>query len=258
MAFLLRRTTTARIGRRISTMTGGSGSALVYSRKIMPIRTRRHARCADRDSFRSPDGGKGPFNLLPARHGDHHGLWIDPQIPTASSMRATAAACRFHRTAGNPGPRRTPADGAVLSRRRPTMIFPITSMVLSRTIRASPLQAGTDEGAIIARDLYGRRRGRMRVCHSLIHRFNLVYSNSENFIVRWTSAPPRAGSFPCGRSTRRGARRPISNTASMTSPLMMSPHNPDTALYGMEASIARRMTATAGTAISGDLTRVDK
>src|SRR5205823_4361884 len=30
--------------------------------------------------FRSVDGGK-TFNLLPARHGDHHGLWIDPQNP---------------------------------------------------------------------------------------------------------------------------------------------------------------------------------
>ena len=28
-------------------------------------------------AFRSVDGGK-TFNLLPARHGDHHGLWIDP------------------------------------------------------------------------------------------------------------------------------------------------------------------------------------
>src|SRR5206468_9465923 len=27
--------------------------------------------------FRSTDGGK-TFQLLPARHGDHHGLWIDP------------------------------------------------------------------------------------------------------------------------------------------------------------------------------------
>ncbi|MGH7938330.1 MAG: WD40/YVTN/BNR-like repeat-containing protein, partial [Chthoniobacterales bacterium] len=31
-------------------------------------------------AFRSVDGGK-TFNLLPARHGDHHGLWIDPQNP---------------------------------------------------------------------------------------------------------------------------------------------------------------------------------
>ncbi|MEY2551931.1 MAG: hypothetical protein QOG12_2075, partial [Verrucomicrobiota bacterium] len=30
--------------------------------------------------FRSVDGGKS-FNLLPARHGDHHGLWIDPLNP---------------------------------------------------------------------------------------------------------------------------------------------------------------------------------
>src|SRR6266403_1549981 len=30
--------------------------------------------------FKSVDGGK-TFNLMPARHGDHHGLWIDPQNP---------------------------------------------------------------------------------------------------------------------------------------------------------------------------------
>jgi photosystem II stability/assembly factor-like uncharacterized protein len=30
--------------------------------------------------FRSPDGGK-TFKLLPAPHGDHHGLWIDPTNP---------------------------------------------------------------------------------------------------------------------------------------------------------------------------------
>ena len=31
-------------------------------------------------AFRSVDGGK-TFNLLPAPHGDHHGLWIDPKNP---------------------------------------------------------------------------------------------------------------------------------------------------------------------------------
>jgi photosystem II stability/assembly factor-like uncharacterized protein len=30
--------------------------------------------------FRSTDGGK-TFTLLPAPHGDHHGLWIDPTNP---------------------------------------------------------------------------------------------------------------------------------------------------------------------------------
>src|ERR1700682_6630691 len=30
--------------------------------------------------FRSVDGGKS-FTLLPARHGDHHGLWLEPDNP---------------------------------------------------------------------------------------------------------------------------------------------------------------------------------
>ena len=34
--------------------------------------------------FPPVDGGKS-FTLLPARHGDHHGLWIDPQNPRADA-----------------------------------------------------------------------------------------------------------------------------------------------------------------------------
>ena len=35
--------------------------------------------------FRSTDGGR-TFNLLPAPHGDHHGLWIDPDNPDQSDQ----------------------------------------------------------------------------------------------------------------------------------------------------------------------------
>src|SRR5207247_1658342 len=40
--------------------------------------------------FKSVDGGK-TFNLLPARHGDHHGLWIIRQTQTVSQMSVTVA-----------------------------------------------------------------------------------------------------------------------------------------------------------------------
>ena len=47
-------------------------------------RTRKSAdtvvRLLNTGLFKSVDGGK-TFNLMPARHGDHHGLWIDPTNP---------------------------------------------------------------------------------------------------------------------------------------------------------------------------------
>ena len=46
--------------------------------------------------FRSVDGGK-TFNLLPARHGDHHGLWIDPKDPQRIANANDGGAQRLDR-----------------------------------------------------------------------------------------------------------------------------------------------------------------
>jgi len=40
--------------------------------------------------FRSTDAGR-TFNLLPAPHGDHHGLWLDPDHPERMITAMTAA-----------------------------------------------------------------------------------------------------------------------------------------------------------------------
>ena len=66
-------------------------------------------------AFRSVDGGK-TFNLLPARHGDHHGLWIDPTNPNRIGNANDGGASILDRRRQNLDDAKQSADGAVLSR----------------------------------------------------------------------------------------------------------------------------------------------
>jgi len=62
------------------------------------------------------DGGK-TFERLNAPHGDHHGLWIDPQNPQRM-INGNDGGATISVDGGKIGPRRETTDGAVLSRRR--------------------------------------------------------------------------------------------------------------------------------------------
>jgi photosystem II stability/assembly factor-like uncharacterized protein len=55
--------------------------AWYYSHVIADPKTANTVYVLNTGAFRSTDGGK-TFELLPAPHGDHHGLWIDPTNPS--------------------------------------------------------------------------------------------------------------------------------------------------------------------------------
>ena len=64
-----------------STTTSVTASAPGTSLTSSPIRKQQDTvYVLNTGAFRSNDGGK-TFDLLPAPHGDHHGLWIDPTNP---------------------------------------------------------------------------------------------------------------------------------------------------------------------------------
>ena len=67
-------------------------------------------------AFRSVDGGK-TFTLFPARHGDHHGLWIDPKNPERLANANDGGASVSNRWRQDMDDAGEPADRAVLSRR---------------------------------------------------------------------------------------------------------------------------------------------
>jgi hypothetical protein len=77
-----------------STMTDGSGAP--YFSKIYADPKRADTLYAEHGTL--PLDRRRQDVQPPARHGDHHGLWIDP---AASSMRATAA-LPFPPTAASP------------------------------------------------------------------------------------------------------------------------------------------------------------
>src|SRR5213595_2938444 len=94
--------------------------------------------------FRSVDGGK-TFNLLPARHGDHHGLWIDPENPIGSAMRMTAAPAS-RSTVEKHGRRKIISRPRSSITSQSTTLFRITFTARSRTTRtwvsrAEPIRA---------------------------------------------------------------------------------------------------------------------
>jgi photosystem II stability/assembly factor-like uncharacterized protein len=82
--------------------------------------------------FKSVDGGK-TFNLMPARHGDHHGLWIDPTNPNRIANVSDGGA-RIGQVKITSRPRN-------FTTWLETMLSPITFTARNRTIRMLVLQA---------------------------------------------------------------------------------------------------------------------
>jgi photosystem II stability/assembly factor-like uncharacterized protein len=90
--------------------------------------------------FRSVDGGKS-FTLLPARHGDHHGLGSIHKIPIASRTPMTEARVS-QLTAEKRGRPKTTSRLRSFTTFPWTTLFHITFTARNRTIRALALQAG--------------------------------------------------------------------------------------------------------------------
>jgi len=93
-----------------------TGSAPGTSVTSSPTQECRHVYVLNTGMFRSGDAGK-TFTLLPAPHGDHHGLWIDSANPRRMIMAMTAAP-RLARRRADLEHAVQPAHGAVLPRDR--------------------------------------------------------------------------------------------------------------------------------------------
>ena len=84
-----------------------------YLRRPEELWTR--STCSTPALFRSTDAGK-TFTLLPAPHGDHHGLWIDPANPQRMINGNDGGADHLHRWRENLEHAKEPAYRAVLPR----------------------------------------------------------------------------------------------------------------------------------------------
>jgi photosystem II stability/assembly factor-like uncharacterized protein len=187
--------------------------------------------------FRSTDGGK-TFQLLPARHGDHHGLWIDPDN-TNRLINASDGGASISLDGGK---------SWSTQNNQPTAQFYHVFVDGAQQDNSSiGIECYVDEGAIVARDWYDVGGGECGFIVVDPRDANIIYSDSENFIGRFDKKSQQVrvvSVWPVDASGH--AASDLLHRFNWTSPLIMSPHNPDTLYVGMNACSRRRMMATAG------------
>jgi photosystem II stability/assembly factor-like uncharacterized protein len=207
--------------------------------------------------FRSTDGGR-TFELLPARHGDHHGLWIDPTDPDRmieSSDGGASISFDHGKTWTTQANQPTAQFYHVSVDNR----FPYYLYGAQQDNSSVAIASMDDEGAIIERDWYDVAGGECGFIIADPRDANITYGSSENFIGRLDRHNMQQQLIPVWPVDASGhAAKDLEHRFNWTSPLAMSPFDPDTLYYGMERLYRTSDRGGSWTAISSDLTRNDK
>jgi photosystem II stability/assembly factor-like uncharacterized protein len=207
--------------------------------------------------FRSVDGGKS-FTLLPARHGDHHGLWIDPENPS-------------HIANANDGGAAITTDGGktwTTQKNQPTAqfyhvavdnAFPYHIYGAQQDNSNVGIASRTDSGVIGPQDWFVAGGGECGFVLPDPRDWHVIYSNNEGYITRYDKNKEQSQEvsvWPLDNSGHGAVD--LVHRFQWISPLMLSPHNPDVIYTGGEAVFKSMDQGNSWTQISGDLTRNDK
>ena len=207
--------------------------------------------------FRSVDGGK-TFNLLPARHGDHHGLWIDPKNP----QRLANA---------NDGGASVSVDGGrtwTTQNNQPTAQFYHVAVDNAYPYHIYGAQqdnsnvgiASRSENGVIGREDWFEAGG--GECGFVIpdpRDWHIIYSNNEGFITRYDKTKEQSQEVSVWPLDNSGhGAEDLVHRFQWISPILLSPHDPNTIYTAGEAVFKSTDQGHSWAAISRDLTRNDK
>ncbi len=208
--------------------------------------------------LRSTDGGR-KWELLPAPHGDHHGLWIDPADPSrminANDGGATVSldTGKTWSTVENQ-PTAQFYHVAVDSNRFPYWVYGAQQDNTNLT------PASFDDAGVIGPRVWFPAGG--GECGFVVpdpRDPNIIYSSSENFIARFdkrNGISQDISAWPIDNSGHPASE--LAHRFNWTSPLMLSPHDPDV-LYAASESVWKSTDhGHSWTIISPDLTRNDR
>ena len=207
--------------------------------------------------YRSTDGGKS-FNLLPARHGDHHGIWIDP-TNTSRIIESSDGGASITYDRGKTWTSQDNQPTAQFYHVAVDNRFPYFLYGAQQDNSNLAVASRDDEGAITDKDWYNAGGGECGFVIADPRDAQIIYSTAENFIVRFdrhTYQDRVISVWPVDASGH--AAKDLDHRFNWTSPLAMSPFNADTLYYGMEKLYKTTNDGSSWTAISGDLTRNDK
>jgi photosystem II stability/assembly factor-like uncharacterized protein len=208
--------------------------------------------------FRSTDGGK-TFTLLPAPHGDHHGLWIDPTNP----MRMIN---------GNDGGATITTDGGktwTTLENQPTAQFyhviadnqyPYYVYGAQQDNSTIAIASRTDFGVIGRADWYPVGGGESGYIAPDPRDANIVYAGgNEGVITRYSRRDQQAQDVSVWPLDTSGhGAGDFKYRFQWTEPIIISPHDPNTIYTAGQFVFKSADQGMSWTQISPDLTRNDK
>jgi photosystem II stability/assembly factor-like uncharacterized protein len=207
--------------------------------------------------FRSTDAGR-TFNLLPAPHGDHHGFWVDPEHPERMIN-------------GNDGGATVSIDGGKTwstQYNQPTAQFyhvitdnrfPYYIYGAQQDNSTIAIKSYDDDGVIGRQDWFPVGGGESGYIAPYPPDPDITYAGAEGFTSRFDKRTEQVvdiSVWPLDPSGR-GAES-LRHRFNWTSPLMLSPHDPNTIYTAGEMVFKSTNQGQSWQAISGDLTRNDK
>ena len=208
--------------------------------------------------FRSSDGGK-TLTLLPAPHGDHHGLWIDPTNPQRMIN-------------GNDGGATITVDGGktwTTQYNQPTaqfyhvatdnqFLYYVYGAQQDNTTVA--IASRSDAGYIGRQHWYDVGGGESGYVVPDPRDANLVYAGSGNGLVtRWDKRTMQMQDITVWPLDFSGhGAKDMKYRLGWTEPIVISPHDPDVIYTAGNLVFKSTNRGVSWTAISPDLTRNDK
>jgi photosystem II stability/assembly factor-like uncharacterized protein len=208
-------------------------------------------------AFKSVDGGK-TFNLLPARHGDHHGLWIDPTNPNRIGNTSDGGAS-VSTDGGKTWTTENNQPTAQFYHVAVDNAFPYHIYGAQQDNSNIGIASRTDSGVIGRQNWFEAGDGECGFVVPDPRDWHILYSNSEGFAVRYDRNKEEVQDIsPVPLDNSGHGAVDLIHRFQWVSPLMLSPHNPDVLYTAAECVFKSSDHGNSWATISGDLTRNDK
>jgi photosystem II stability/assembly factor-like uncharacterized protein len=208
--------------------------------------------------FRSTDGGK-TFDLLPAPHGDHHGLWIDPDNPQRL-INGNDGGVTISLDAGKSWTRQDNQPTAQFYHVATDNRFPYYLYGAQQDNTTVAIASYDDEGVIGRQDWYDVGGGESGYIAPDPRDANIVYAGDGGGVVnrfdKRTEQAQDISPFPIDTSGR-GAES-LEHRFQWTEPIMISPNDPNVLYTAAEVVFESNDRGMSWKTISPDLTHNDK
>lgn len=207
--------------------------------------------------YRSADGGR-TFSLLPAPHGDHHGLWIDPDSPQRL-INANDGGAAVSTDGGKTWSTLNNQPTAQFYHVSTDNAFPYRIYGAQQDNSNIAIASAGNSGIIGRQDWYPAGGGECGFVVPDPRDPNIIYSNNEGYITRFdkrTEQSQDVSVWPVDVSGHGASD--LKHRFQWVSPLLISPHDPDTLYTSAECVFKSTDGGKTWKTISPDLTRNDR